>query len=56
MRTINKRTMLILLFSVSNAAVYGVPYIKDTFYELMKDAMELTHTQIGIASSMYMEL
>ena len=53
MRKINKSTMLILLLAVSNSAVYGVPYIKDTFYELMKNAMKLSHTQIGIASSMY---
>lgn len=48
-----KKTFLILIMACANTAVYGVPYLKDMFYELMKAALHINNTQIGVLCSIY---
>lgn len=49
----NKTNVILLLLAFSNMAIYGVPYIKDMFYDLMIEALQISHGQLGVISSVY---
>lgn len=41
----------ILLLAASHNIIYGTPYMRDVFYDLMASAMNLNHYQIGMVCS-----
>lgn len=43
----------VVILACANAAVYGLPYMKGQFYDIMRDTLMLTHTQISMLFSIY---
>lgn len=44
---------IIVILAVSNAAVYGLPFMKLQFYDIMIDALGFSHTQLSFVYSIY---
>lgn len=45
--------LLIVILSCANTAVYGLPYMKGQFYDIMLEALRLNHTQLSTLFSIY---
>ncbi len=41
------------IISTGTVAMYGLPYMKSVFYEPMRTALDLNHTQLGNLLSIY---
>ncbi len=45
--------LMIIILACANTAVYGLPYMKGQFYDIMLDALCLNHTQLSALFSIF---
>ncbi len=45
--------LMIIILACANTAVYGLPYMKGQFYDIMLDALYLNHTQLSALFSIF---
>ncbi len=48
-----KRLFIIFLIAFGTTAMYSLPYMKSTFYDPMREALNLSHSQLGDLLSLY---
>lgn len=55
MKDVEKRSVLLLIviLACANTAVYGLPYMKGQFYDIMLEALRLNHAQLSALFSIY---
>ncbi len=44
---------MICTLAIANTALYGLPYMKGQFYDILLDSLNLTHTQLSTLFSIY---
>lgn len=48
-----KRILILFIISIGTVAMYNLPYMKSTFYDPMREALSLSHQQLGDLLSIY---
>lgn len=48
-----RKYLILIICGITGSAIYRLPYLRETYYEAMKQAMGATNAQLGLLSSAY---